>query len=343
MARSPLAIPLVLSLATAFAPACGKDRAASTPPAADDAPPAAASDEPSAQEDGDAALRERLARAAERARAQAEQEKARWDAALVASTKALLSADYPTARAALEAALASPHRRPGHAERDRYRHPLEVAEFFGLRRDMTVVEVGAGAGWWTELLAVVLHGKGKLVLPSYAEDDPDPRRAFLGLRDRLLLESAPVLYAEVERHLQPAGETSFGPPGSADMVVVFRMLHNWHRSGTFEANAKAAFEVLAPGGILAVIQHRAPEGADPDTWAEKGYLPEAYVVEALGRAGFELVERSEINANPKDTKDYPEGVWTLPPTLALGEKDRAKYLAIGESDRMTLKFRKPAG
>ncbi|RMG99400.1 MAG: methyltransferase [Deltaproteobacteria bacterium] len=257
--------------------------------------------------------------------------------------EALLAKDYPTAKDALVAALASPHRRPGHAERDRYRHPVEVMEFFGLRKDMTVVEVGAGAGWWTELLAVVLHRDGKLVLPSYAEDDPDPTRAYFGLRDRLLLESAPVLYGRVERFIQPSGETSFGPPQSADMVLVVRMLHNWHRFGTFDADAKAAFEVLRPGGILAVVQHRAPEGGDPDEWAEKGYLPEAYVIDALGRAGFELVAKSEVNANPKDTKDHPEGVWTLPPTLALGDVDREKYLAIGESDRMTLKFRRPEG
>ncbi len=338
----------VLLVHLAAATACTKDTAATAPPASKATGDAPAPGQEGRSAPGDAkvsadeALRARLAEALERARADAEKERARWNDDLVRKTRALLARSGGETKAVLEAALASPHRRPGHAARDRYRHPLEVAAFFGLRPDMTVVEVGAGAGWWTELFAVVLYEEGKLVLPSFAEDDPDPRRAYFGARDALLLSSAPVLYERVERFVQPPGETVFGPPGSADMVIVFRMLHNWHRSGTFETNAKAAYEVLKPGGILAVIQHRAPAGADPDTWADKGYLPEAYVVEALGKAGFELLARSEVNANPKDTKDYPEGVWTLPPTLALGEKDRDRYLAIGESDRMTLKLRKKA-
>jgi predicted methyltransferase len=140
---------------------------------------------------------------------------------------------------------------------------------------------------------------------------------------------------------EPPTAIDLGPDGSADLVLTFRNTHGWVRDGVAESVFGAAFRVLKPGGILGVTQHRAREGADPVESAKTGYVPEAHVVALAEAAGFELEERSEINANAKDTKDYPEGVWTLPPTLRLGEQDRERYLAIGESDRMTLRFRKP--
>jgi predicted methyltransferase len=161
---------------------------------------------------------------------------------------------------------------------------------------------------------------------------------------QLFFESPGPLYAKVQKVEQPAGEglpIVFGPDGSLDAILVFRMMHNVHEHDMWERVMPAAFAALKPGGVLAVEQHRAPEGADPDASAKLGYLPEAWLIERIESYGFKLAEKSEINANPKDTKDYPDGVWTLPPTLSKGEEDKDKYLAIGESDRSTLRFVKP--
>ena len=136
---------------------------------------------------------------------------------------------------------------------------------------------------------------------------------------------------------------SFGPPESADMVLTFRNFHNWVGDPVMEKLLAASFVVLKHGGVLGLTDHRAAPGtaADPKVIGDSGYVPEAYVVETIEKAGFKLAGRSEVNANPKDTKDYPKGVWTLPPTYIQGDQDRARYQAIGESDRMTLRFVKP--
>ncbi|MFW6051778.1 MAG: class I SAM-dependent methyltransferase [Myxococcota bacterium] len=241
----------------------------------------------------------------------------------------------------IEAAVAGSHRSEENRARDRYRHPVETLKLFGLEPDMTVVEMLPGRGWYTEILAPVLREEGRLIAAI-----PDPEaEGYVGriareYRDEFL-RSHPEVYDRVETVVfSPPDEVRLGPPESADMVVTFRSAHNWVRRTDPKVVFEAMAEVLEPGGILGFVQHRAPEGADPEEWAEKGYLPEAYVIELAEEAGLELVERSEINANPKDTKDHPEGVWSLPPSLREGPEP--KYQEIGESDRMTLVFRKPA-
>jgi len=245
--------------------------------------------------------------------------------------------------AALDAALAGTHRAAGHAARDQYRHPKETLQFFGLEQSMQVIEMlPGGEAWYTEILAPVLREQGKLVTVTPPGDHPREyyRKSFADFNAKL--DAAPAVYDKVERRTMGEPPLSLGQPGSADMVVTFRSTHNWLRGGQLDDVYKAIFAVLKPGGVLGIEQHRAAEGGDPLQQANAGYVSQSYLVERLEGLGFKLEAASEINANPKDTKDYPEGVWTLPPSLALGDQDRDKYLAIGESDRMTLKFRKPA-
>ncbi|MGH8494976.1 MAG: class I SAM-dependent methyltransferase [Gammaproteobacteria bacterium] len=244
----------------------------------------------------------------------------------------------------IDAAVAGEHRSAEARARDEYRHPVETLEFFGVEGDMTVIELWPGSGWYTEILAPLLKERGRLVAASFSPQAEPEYRAKLHEEYVAILESNPEIYGEVEVvTLDPPAETLLGEPGSADMVLTFRNTHNWINDGVEEEVYRAAYEVLKPGGVFGVAQHRAEPGQDARESAKRGYVPEAYVVEMAGRAGFELDASSEINANPKDTKDYEEGVWTLPPTYRLGDKDRERYAAIGESDRMTLRFRKPAG
>jgi len=259
-------------------------------------------------------------------------------AALLAVTTTATAANGLT----LEQAVAGEHRSEANRARDAHRHPAETLGFFGIEPTMTVVEILPGEGWYTEVLAPYLKHSGKLVVGIYdpASKSDYERRSTAGLAAKL--DAAPDLYDAVERQVMWQGDAVvLGPKDSADMVVTFRNSHNWLNSGKFEAVYKACFEVLKSGGVLGIEQHRAAPDADPAKSAEKGYLPEAYLVGVLESIGFKLAGKSEINANPRDTKDYADGVWTLPPVLRLGEKDRARYVAIGESDRMTLKFVKP--
>lgn len=247
-------------------------------------------------------------------------------------------AETETETDAIAAAVAGAHRAEENRARDRYRHPAETLAFFGLEPDMTVVEMAPSGGWYTEILAPVLKDEGKLFGAI-----PDPEQSPYGERFITFLQSNPEVYGEVEPVVfAPPEQTSLGPDGSADMVVTFRSTHGWINRGQAEAVYAAMFRVLKPGGVLGVVQHRADEGADPAVTAENGYVPEAYVIGLAEAAGFVLEEKSEINANPADDHDHPEGVWTLPPSLRLGDEGRAEYEAIGESDRMTLRFRKPA-
>jgi predicted methyltransferase len=241
---------------------------------------------------------------------------------------------------ALDAALAGAHRAEQNRARDAHRHPKQTLEFFGLKADMTVVELSAGGGWYTEVLAPVLRERGKLIVTHF-----DPAAAGYRGRSRQAFDAKlakePALYDKVEVvTFAPPERASLGAPGSADMVLTFRNVHNWMLDGSLDATFAAANAVLRQGGTFGVVEHRAAAGTDAAAIARTGYVPEAYVIDAAARHGFELVAKSELNANPKDTKDHPEGVWTLPPNFRLGDKDRAKYAAIGESDRMTLKFRK---
>ena len=249
-----------------------------------------------------------------------------------------------TATDPLAAALASPARTPKFVARDVYRHPAETLRFFGLRPDQTVVEIWPGRGWYLEILAPYLRDRGKyyaaIEAPDVAGASKEAKDDAALLRQRIADDKAhcgKVIVTE----LQPPQLTEICPPGSADVVLTFRNVHNWIDKGDEQAQFQAFFKALKPGGVLGVVEHRAKPGISLEDMHKSGYVDEAYVKKLAAAAGFRFDAESPINDNPKDTKDYPEGVWALPPTLTLGDKDRAKYLAIGESDRMTLRFVKP--
>ena len=241
----------------------------------------------------------------------------------------------------LKEIIAGDQRSTENKTRDEYRHPYETLTFFGIRPDMTVVEIYPGRGWYTEILAPYLKGSGTF----YAAEHPgDPsyeavQRSLEAFDQKV--KDAPELYGEVKR-TKLTKDGDIAPPDSADLVVTFRNVHSWMGAGTENEAFAAMYRALKPGGVLGLVQHRGDPNAAQDPKAGSGYVNEDYVIALAKKAGFELAEKSEINANPKDTKDYPKGVWTLPPSLRLGDEDREKYLAIGESDRMTLKFVKPA-
>lgn len=243
---------------------------------------------------------------------------------------------------ALDAALAGPHRSADHRARDAQRHPKETLKFFGLEPGMKVMEMLPGAdGWYTEILAPVLRERGLLITEILPPRAPPSYAPEVHARFNAKLDAEPGVYDRVERRSMEGSPLKLGPTGSVDMVLAFRTTHGWVRTAQFDEVYSAIFDVLRSGGVLGIEQHRAPEGADVTESAKRGYVPQQYLVEQLELIGFTFEGASEVNANPRDTKDYPEGVWTLPPTLMLGEKDRARYIAIGESDRMTLRFRKP--
>jgi len=248
------------------------------------------------------------------------------------------------ADAKLDQVIAGSHRDAKNAARDQYRHPKETLEFFGIEPNMTVVEVWPSAGWWTEILAPYLKDEGKYYAAWFAtewKNTPD----FLKEREKgfdAMLAGKPQFYGKViKTKLLPPDFVDIAPKGSADMVLTFRNVHNWAKAGNAEMMFKTFYDTLKPGGVLGVKEHRAKPGTPLKQQIDSGYMTEAYVIELAEKAGFRLAGSSEANANPKDTKDYEAGVWTLPPSLRLGDKDREKYLAIGESDRMTLKFVKP--
>jgi len=222
--------------------------------------------------------------------------------------------------------------------RDRWRHPKATLQFFGVRPDLSVIEITPGAGWYAAILAPLLADNGHYVAAEAQPGaDAEAAREDSALRRRFAAD--PVHFGAAElRRFDPAAPV-FGAPASADCVLTFRNVHNWIAAGTAPAMFHGFFAVLKPGGVLGVVDHRA---AGTEAAADAGYLPVATVVALARAAGFELEAESEINANPRDTHRHPKGVWTLPPTFALGDTDRARYAAIGESDRMTLRFVKPA-
>jgi predicted methyltransferase len=252
-------------------------------------------------------------------------------------------AEEPSIEELLRAYADGEHRTEGNAARNPYRNPVETLSFFGLEPGMTVIELNPGRGWYTEILAPVLAAQGQLVL---AYGDPEQMQGYVvemiqGFEARLASE--PDMYGKTRRaYLHPGHRIELGEPDSADLVLTFRNIHGWHNRGQLAEILGAVHTVLKPGGILGVVQHRAADGSSVEEVSKTGYMPETFVIETIEALGFELVAKSDINANPNDTKDYPEGVWTLPPTLRLGDQDRERYEAIGESDRMTLKFRKVA-
>ncbi|PJG47676.1 methyltransferase [Sphingobium sp. LB126] len=232
----------------------------------------------------------------------------------------------------IAAAVAATSRTPANLARDRYRHPAETLAFFGVRPDQTVVEYSPSGGWYTEILAPLLHDKGSFYALQPTGRSLDSYKAFLAAK--------PEVYGKVTLVPFP-DQTGLIPAGSVDTLLTFRNIHNMVMGGTETATFKVFYDLLKPGGTLGIVDHRLPEGRDTALEKSSGYLKVSTVRRIAEAAGFEYVGSSEVNANPKDTADWEKGVWTLPPTLRNGEVDKAKYLAIGESDRMTLRFRKP--
>jgi predicted methyltransferase len=260
---------------------------------------------------------------------------------------AAAAADPPSTDAAtlatLDKVLAGDHRSAENRARDKYRHPKETLEFFGFRQDMTVMEVSpGGGGWYTEILAPTLREHGEYVAASW---DPNSTSEYVKKNSKRYadkLASRPDLYDRAKlTALQAPNALKPVPDGSVDMVLTFRNIHGWMGDDSADAMFAAMYAALKPGGILGVAEHRAKTDKPQDPKAESGYVREDYAIALIEKAGFKLIGKSEINANPKDTADHPKGVWTLPPTLQGGDVDREKYLAIGESDRFTLRFRKP--
>jgi len=245
--------------------------------------------------------------------------------------------------ATLDRVLAGDHRGDANRARDAYRHPKETLEFFGFRRDMAVMEVSpGGGGWYTEILAPALREHGRYVAASW---DPDSTSEYVKTNSKKYadkLASRPDLYDRVKvTALQAPNALKPVPDGTMDMVLTFRNIHGWMGNDSADAMFAAMYAALKPGGILGVVEHRAKADKPQDPKAKSGYVREDYAIPMIEKAGFRLIGKSEVNANPKDTADHPDGVWSLPPTFQGGETDRDKYLAIGESDRFTLRFRKP--
>jgi predicted methyltransferase len=240
--------------------------------------------------------------------------------------------------AALAAAIADPRRKEANRARDRYRHPLETLSFFGVRPDQTIVEIWPSGGWYAEILAPLLRDNGVY----YGATQPPGK--YREATEKLVAGD-PARFDKVRLTiLEPGKPSAIAPAGSADVILTFRNIHNLMMAG--DAAAATAFadfyKALKPGGILGIVDHRLPEDRDSALEKTSGYIKRSTVLRLAEAAGFKLAGESEVNANPKDSADWPKGVWTLPPTLGQGETDRAKYLAIGESDRMTLKFVKPS-
>ncbi|MGI4861954.1 MAG: class I SAM-dependent methyltransferase [Janthinobacterium lividum] len=247
---------------------------------------------------------------------------------------------------ALVAAVAGPQRSAAFRARDRYRHPLETLSFFGLSPHMKVVEIWPGNGWYTEILAPLLNTNGLLV-EALPEETASPTTAATASAKAAVsfstkMAAAPAVYGKVVIvPFAPPSFTDIRPPGGADLVLTFRNVHNWLKAGTSDAVFAAMFAALKPGGTLGVVEHRARPGTSLQQMIDTGYMTEDYVIQHAQAAGFRLVARSEVNANPKDTTDHPNGVWSLPPGFAGGATDRQQFIDIGESDRMTLRFEKP--
>lgn len=244
-------------------------------------------------------------------------------------------------RQRLQAIVDGEHRSEADRARDVHRHPVETLLFFGLTPDATVIEITPGGGWYTDILAPFLHPNGNYIGAIWDDTLPNQPEYYARLNARLagkILDATDVYGQPALPSFDPAAP-AFGEPGTADVVLTFRNAHNWIGNGTADAYFSAFFDVLKPGGVLGVTDHRA-KGDEP-TDGKSGYVTEQQIIDIATAAGFRLADRSEINANPNDTADHPKGVWTLPPSFALGDVDKEKYAAIGESDRMTLKFVKP--
>lgn len=264
----------------------------------------------------------------------------RGSAAIVLCTCLIAGAHAAAPDAALAAAVADPARTPAFVARDKARHPAEELAFFGISPKLTVVELWPGGGYWTEILGAYLAKGGgtyyvALNVPGDAEEDKGVERwraRVAAQKDRL---------GTIHETQLGAGHFDIAPPGSADLVLTFRNLHNWMDEGYADQALAAAFKALKPGGILGIEEHRGRTDKPQDPKAKDGYVREDYAVALAKKAGFLPAGSSQVNANPKDTKDWVDGVWTLPPTLSQGAKDRDRYLAVGEADNFVLRFKKP--
>jgi len=251
----------------------------------------------------------------------------------------------PAAASPLDAAIAGDWRAADAKARDAFRHPKETLEFFGITPDMTVIEITPGGGWYTDILAPYLRDGGMLIgaiVDPVAIESEGGRKYYTDsnqkLRDKLA--AAPAQFDKVTLVEFDPKAPKLGESGSADAVLTFRNVHNWMGGGNAEAMFVGFFDVLKPGGVLGVVEHRTLQDVPADD--KSGYMSEAQVIAMATAAGFVLEEKSEVNANPADTRDHPNGVWTLPPSNRHEPADAEKYKAIGESDRMTLRLRKPA-
>jgi len=237
--------------------------------------------------------------------------------------------------------LNADHRSDANKARDQYRHPASTLEWFEVESDMTVVEIFPGGGWYTEILAPYLKDRGRLYA---AGTDPKSLSSFSRNSAQLFqakMASNSVYKNVIVTVLAPPEQLDIAPPESADRVLTFRNIHNWMKAGTAEHVFAAMYRALKPGGILGVVEHQGNPDVPQDPKASNGYVNKEYAIKLAEKTGFLFMGASNINGNPKDTKDYPKGVWTLPPTFAMKDVDRAKYEAIGESDRFTMKFMKP--
>ena len=235
------------------------------------------------------------------------------------------------------------HRSDSTRVRDQYRHPAETLEFFGIKNGMTVMEIWPGGGWYTEILAPAMRDHGTLIIATWdpqVEGQPSYRYELPKKMEENFAKHPEVFDQVTFEYFSPPVSASLGEAESIDVIVTFRNTHGWVSAGLAQDIFNEFARVLKTGGILGVVQHRAEEGADPEVSAKTGYVSETAVKEIAANAGFEFIEGSEINANPKDTRNHSKGVWTLPPSYRLGDVDKEKYAAIGESDRMTLRFRK---
>ena len=245
----------------------------------------------------------------------------------------------------LDAEVRNPQRSAKFVARDAARHPLEELGFFGVTPQSTVIEIWPGGGYWTEILAPFLHDHGVYYVAlagKGASEKANAEAERLNAAFRQKVEADEASYGKVIPTALGVGETEIAPAGSADFVLTFRNLHNWLEQGDAPEVLAAFYRALKPGGVLGIEDHRGQRDAPQDPKAADGYVRQDYAIALAEKAGFEFVAASEIDANPKDTANWPKGVWTLPPTFALGDQDKAKYAVIGEADNFVLKFRKVA-
>ncbi|MFZ6691347.1 class I SAM-dependent methyltransferase [Undibacterium sp. SXout20W] len=263
---------------------------------------------------------------------------------MLASVLAVVFSNSAFAEDALKTAIDNPQRTPENVSRDVYRHPYETLRFFGIRPDMKVVELAPGNAWYTEILAPYLRPNGLMIATANdpASDNEQFKRGYLRFKQKL--DARPDMFDKVVLGVfQPPSNIHYAANNSVDMVLTFRNIHNWiaNENGSVKAVFQSAFDALKPGGVFGVVEHRLPENKQQDDKASSGYVHETYVIQMAQSVGFKLAGKAEINANPKDNADHEGGVWALPPTYANKENNKAAYQAIGESDRMTLKFIKP--